>query len=143
MKRLVRKTVKTIFLLLVVWSATDEDKAKVEDQMKRERPSRSDMERDAAYLTTGLITAARALDSAHENGEDCTTHHEALVSLLTSIDNPMIAIRAIQHLVEIVAHKVDDEDVQRMVSSLVAIELNDDDDDEDDILNWYDDNNDN
>jgi hypothetical protein len=127
MKRLVRRAVRTAVLIAIVWSATDEEKSKATKKEKR-RPDPQDMERDAAYLTTGLITAARAVNAAHDQGENCTPHHDALVDLLTSIDHPMIAIRTIQHLVDIVSSAVDDEDVQRMVLSIVATELEDDED---------------
>lgn len=95
------------------------------------------LQRDAAYLTTGLITAARSLNEAHDEGEDCSSHHTALNDLLVEgISDPLIALHALRHLTEIIAHRVDDEDVQNLVRSIVAIELsmNDPDhlDDEDD-----------
>lgn len=133
-KRIVRTAIKSGVFLVLMWASTDEEKEHVAERLNKKRPSRAQMERDAAYLTTGLITAARAINTAHDEGEDCGPHHDALMSLLSGIDNQMVALRAIQHLVEIVAHKVGEEDVQNMVASLVALEL---DDDSDDILNSF------
>lgn len=88
------------------------------------------LERDAAYLTTGLITAVRAIHKAHEAGENCAPYHEATADLMTSIGNSLVAVRIIQHLLELVSAMVDDEDVQQMVATIVATELGEDEDDD-------------
>ena len=128
LKQAVRAAVTGVFRL-IAWAAPED-----EEEEEYEVIDGDTLERDAAYLTTGMITAARLINTAHEEGSGCQSHHEAAAALFTSIEHPLIAIRVIQHLLEIVAQSVDDEDVQRMVASIVATELGEDDeDDEDDI----------
>ena len=124
LKHFVRHTLHAVHLFLVVWSATDEevDEWEAEDE-------EGDMERDAAYLTTGLLTATRLIHAAHDEGENCTPHHEAAADLIVSIDHPLIAVRVIQHLLDITSQVVDEEDVQQMVANIVATELSDEEDD--------------
>jgi hypothetical protein len=43
------------------------------------------------------------------------------------------ALRVVEHLIEIAAPRVSEDDIKRMVASIVATEADDDDDDEDDF----------
>lgn len=91
-------------------------------------------ERAAAYLTTGLLTSRRALHTAHEQGINCGPYHEALHSLLAdSMEEADTALRVVEHLIEIAAPRVSEDDIKRMVASIVATEADDDDEDEDDF----------
>lgn len=90
-------------------------------------------ERAAAYLTTGLLTSRRALHNAHEQGINCGPYHEALHSLLAdSLEEADTALLVVEHLIEIAAPRVSEDDIKRMVASIVATEASEDDDDEDD-----------
>lgn len=134
--RFAKRTVRVLtegVLATIIWAGDDRQAETEEEETHNAR------ERDAAYLTTGLITAARSVNKAHEDEEDCADHHDAMNALLaTCVENRMVALRTIQHLTDIVAYRVDDEDVQRMVLSIVATELEhevedmflDDDDDD-------------
>jgi hypothetical protein len=121
-KRLIHAVATGVFLL-IAWADPDEEEG--------ESIEVDDFEREAAYLTTGLITAVRAINAAHEAGEDCQSHHEAAGGLLVSIHSPLIAIRIIQHLLDIVAQTVDDDDVLKMVATIVATELGQEEEEED------------
>jgi hypothetical protein len=91
-------------------------------------------ERAAAYLTTGLLTSRRALHNAHQEGVNCGPYHDALHSLLAdSMEEADTALRVVEHLIEIAAPRVSEDDIQRMVANIVATEASgEDDDDEDD-----------
>jgi hypothetical protein len=116
----IKQVIRSVFnagITLAIWADGEVE----EDEEGEEVVLR--MERDAAYLTTGLITAVRGVHQAHDADDDCLPHHNATASLLIGIENPMTAIRVIQHLLDIVASTVDDEDVQQMVANIVATEL--------------------
>jgi hypothetical protein len=105
----------------------------VEEYEDDEQPSMEE-ERAAAYLTTGLLTSRRALHTAHEQGINCGPYHEALHSLLAdSMEEADTALRVVEHLIEIAAPRVSEDDIKRMVASIVATEADDDDEDEDDF----------
>lgn len=127
-KGFVRKVVKTAVLIVIVWAM----EVKVEEE-EEEEPDNENVARDAAYLTTGLITAVRAVNDAHAKGKNCGPHHKAVGSLLKTIEDQMTAVLVIQHLLEIAVQSVSDEDVQRMVANIVAHELGADDDEDEDL----------
>lgn len=126
MKGFVRKVIKTGFLLVYVWANNGEVEV-------AEEPEPGQVEQNAAYLTTGLITAMRAVHKAHDKGENCGPYHEAAQALLESVEDQMTAVLVIQHLLQIAVQTVSDEDLQRMVATIVAHELVNDEDEDDDF----------
>ena len=129
-KRFVHALLKAGLFAAYVWSATDEERVLFEAQMEEvgddEDEDDETRERDAAYLTTGLITASHATAKAHDAGERCAPHHEATAVLLSNIEDSHTAFRIIEHLLTIVAESVDEDDIQRMVASIVTTELGED-----------------
>jgi hypothetical protein len=122
-----RATIRSAFM------GRGKDDEYVEEYEDDEQPSMEE-ERTAAYLTTGLLTSRRALHTAHEQGLNCGPYHEALHSLLAdSMEEADTALRVVEHLIEIAAPRVSEDDIKRMVASIVATEADDDDEDEDDF----------
>lgn len=82
---------------------------------------------EAAYLTTGLLTAAKARAEAHLKGAPCSTHHHAVDMLLATINGPSLALAVIDNLLEVSAIALEDDEVAAMIAAIVAQELEDDD----------------
>lgn len=128
-KRFVHTMIRAGIFTAYVWSATSEERAQWEEAARLEEDDDEEDEvgqRTAAYLTTGLITAAREVAKAHDAGERCGPHHQATASLLSDIEDSTTAYRIIQHLLDIVAQTISDEDVKDMVTSIITTELEED-----------------
>jgi hypothetical protein len=85
-----------------------------------------DNDLEAAYITTGLLTAGVALSDAHQQGENCGPHHVALLAMMSQIPNSMVASEVITNLVTVACTYLDSEEVADMVSQIVREELDDD-----------------
>jgi hypothetical protein len=85
-----------------------------------------EVETEAAYITTGLITAGRQVAKSHEEEEDCNPGHLAVHQMLSYIDNSTVALLVIRNLIEVVSPSIDDEEVEMMVRSIVEDEFDSD-----------------
>jgi len=142
--RVLRAAAKAGVVLVAYLVSTKEEKATIRstflgrmtDDVEEEFEEYDTLEEEcaAAYLTTGLLTSRRALHNAHQEGINCGPYHAALHNLLAdSMEEADTAQRVVEHLIDIAASRVSEEDIKRMVASIVATEADGhDDEDEDD-----------
>lgn len=113
-------TAATLFLRYLKGDIAKIEVAEVEEEEE------DDEDLEAAYLTTGLLTAGVALSDAHQQGENCGPHHVALITMMRQIPNSAVAAEVINNLVTIACTYLDSEEVADMVSQIVREELDDD-----------------
>ena len=116
-----RSKILDAFLGSAEYEYEEEDIEVIEEEEYDEYEDEADL--DAAYLTTGLLTAGRALAAAHRDERDCGPHHSGLAVLLKQIDSPLMSLLVIENLVRVAAERLGDDDVEKMVNSIVLSEL--------------------
>lgn len=83
----------------------------------------------AGYTTMGILTAACALAEAHDENENCESHHAALAAMISEVRDPVTSSMVIGNLATLAAATVDLEDIQHMAQSLAHAEAEQADED--------------
>lgn len=78
-------------------------------------------EMDVAKKTVGVLTAARAVHVAHDEGEDCDESHEILSAALREcVRDPITATMTLNTLAMMASQGMDSEDIEQMAMQVAV-----------------------